>query len=188
MSSLNIPIEIASFLASLATTIGVPIALCQMRQYAKERREVDDAERKKRTLDYYQNRLHDQLIEYDKQLDTFELFGGRFGAKPVPGNLIASNKNAESLVRQYLIVLEPFAAGINTGIYDLNMFDRLYGENLLLQKKAVWDYIHFERKRWGFSQLYREYELMVSSLEVVHEVETHVLQPNVKAALPGFGQ
>lgn len=173
-----------SILADLATFIGIPVAIINIRLYIKERQEEIDAERKKKTLDYYQDRLHDTLVSLDRRLDEFEIFGGRFGQVEVSGERLAKEAGACRLVQEYLIKLEPFATGINTGVYDLNMFDRLYGENILFQKRAVWDFVKYERRRWGFTELYREYEAMISSLEQAHKGETSLAHPNDKAKLP----
>lgn len=84
-------------------------------------------------------------------------------------------------IKNYLNIMEIIATGINTGVYNINVFDRLYGDACIRYAKQLQDYIVCRRMIIGHPEMYADFELLVSKLEDIHKENRELL--NSKAII-----
>lgn len=75
----------------------------------------------------------------------------------------------EVTTKNYLNILEWISTGVNTGIYDLDVFDRLYGDITIRMYEQLNSYIQSRRRIKGEQELYQDYELLYNNLKKLHQ-------------------
>ena len=86
-----------------------------------------------------------------------------------------------SILKQYLNMMETIAAGINTGIYNIYVFDRLYGDVALRVSVQLEDYINNRRNLIGEQEIYKDYDELMNHLVEIHQKRKNIL--NEKAVI-----
>ena len=64
--------------------------------------------------------------------------------------------------------MEWISTGINTGVYDINVFDRLYGDVTIRMYNQLKNYIINKRIEINEMEVYQDYELLVKRLKQIH--------------------
>lgn len=85
------------------------------------------------------------------------------------------------ILKEYLNILEIVATGINTGIYNLDVFDRLYGDVCIRLADQLEDYIDKRREKTNEQEIYRDFDLLVWRLKDIHNKNAEFL--NSKAVI-----
>lgn len=163
-----------SFLANVATLLGLPFAAFEIRSQAITARKSFNRERRQKTLDEYNRSIHHQIIQKVRELDSClqEMSLGRFGEISISTDQIEPDGKLDLLIRDYLSILEPFATGLNEGIYDLKFFDKLYGLELIKGWSAISFYPAYLQKRTGISDIYAQYAKMMERLCRLHGIKS----------------
>ena len=71
--------------------------------------------------------------------------------------------------------MEILATGINTGIYNIHVFDRLYGDVCVRVAEQLEDYIANRRSAINEPEMYKEFDSLVISLKDIHNTRKGVL-------------
>jgi len=87
--------------------------------------------------------------------------------KHIPVDMIESNLQIQSLVRTYLSYMEYLSVGINTGVYDIYVFDRLSGSRTVKRFRVLRAYLEKRREETHHPQLGIDFERMVEELKKI---------------------
>lgn len=103
--------------------------------------------------------------------------------KPMAYSCVSSNANLVESIRTYLNVMERICGGVCMGIYNIDVFDRLYGDNALRTDAFLGDYIESRRRIRNAPDLYCDYERVIKELASIHKTRTEDSPVNERAAL-----
>lgn len=153
--------EIIEIAANIFTCVGILIALCEFYFFHKSIYADYERSKKQATIDLYMEHYND-IIQLNHEIYL------RYQRKKVPVEEIKNDDEFKQILKQYLNWMEWISTGINTDIYDMNVFDRLYGRAMVRLYEQLEDYIQYRRielKEW---EVYRDYELLVVKLKQIH--------------------
>ncbi|MCM1495974.1 MAG: DUF4760 domain-containing protein [Bacteroides sp.] len=162
---------IAQLIVDIFTCVGIIIALFEFHLLKKSTLADCERTQKQATMDLY--------IEIKEELYiTNQEIYKRFKRNIVNYEDIENNEEMLAMIKRYLNIMELMAAGINTGIYNIDVFDRLYGDVTVRLADQLQDYIHNRRKRVKAPELYLDFELLVVKLKKMHEKRGQLLNPD----------
>ncbi|MBR4720710.1 MAG: DUF4760 domain-containing protein [Clostridia bacterium] len=154
-------IEIITALAAAISAIIAAYALIQTKKYQKE---IKERERKQATIDAYRKLQEDVL---DKLV-----LCSKDEVKNVIENLdMHSCEEAYNDYRALIARCEHFAVGINVGIYDFEVFDKLGGLHIIYLYEKVKPMIMEVRKRIKTEVPYIEFEKLYKTLKEKHQLK-----------------
>jgi len=93
---------------------------------------------------------------------------------PLQPDIIYANKKLKNSVVRYLDSIEYFSVGINVKLFDIEIFDRLSGNDMIDIYYKLKPYIDDQRKLYSFA--YKDFENMVEKLREVHNNRIGLLQ------------
>lgn len=168
-------IEMIGIITNIFTCVGIIIALCEL--YFFHRSIYADYERNKKqaTIDIYINHYND-IIQLNHQIYL------RYQRKKIPVDDLKNDDEFKQILKQYLNWMEWISTGINTNIYDINVFDRLYGRAMVRLYDQLEDYIRYRRVETKEWEMYRDFELLVVKLKQIH-MEMRANEVNEKAEI-----
>lgn len=82
---------------------------------------------------------------------------------------IKANSKLEKTIRDHLNELEFICVGINIGIYDIDVLERLYGDVMVRLYEQLYDYIDFRRKERKTNIVFMEYEIDVKKMKKIQQ-------------------
>lgn len=166
MENMNIVLKIIELVLSGITSAGVIVAIINFllakKQYlSNQKKYLSNYERacKKDTIDIF-HEIKKEAKEIERQLYTNE---------PVIMDDINQNRDLYFEIKEYLSLLERFSVGVNTGIYDLNIADRLSGSFFINKYYQFHPFILDIRQKRQDKRLYDEFETMVKKLEKIRQ-------------------
>lgn len=168
-------VEIIGIITNIFTCIGIIIALCEFYFFRKSMYVDYERNKKQATIDMYMDN-YNEIIQLNHQIYL------RYQRNKIPIDEIKNDDEFKQMLKQYLNWMEWISTGINTGIYDIDVFDRLYGRAMVRLYDQLEDYIlyrRFELKEW---EVYRDYELLVMKLKQIHK-GMRVSEVNKKAEI-----
>lgn len=165
--------EKIEIITNIFTCVGIIVALCEF--YFFRRSTYADYERNKKqaTIDVYMSHYND-IIQLNHQIYL------RYQRNRIPVNEIKDDHEFRQILKQYLNWMEWISTGINTNIYDINVFDRLYGKAMVRLYDQLEDYIRYRRNELKEWEVYRDYELLVMELKQIH-MKMRVYEVNMNA-------
>ncbi len=154
-------LDIINIIANVFTCIGIIIAILEF--YLMKKSTLADSERsqKQATLDFYMT-VKDDLYMYNHSIYI------KFKRNEFKYTEIEKDDEFILILKNYLNIMEIMATGINTGIYNIDVFDRLYGDVCMRVADQLKDYIEKRRNMIGEEEIYRDYDLLISKLEKIH--------------------
>ena len=131
--------------------------------FNKKKSTLADNERgqKQATLDFYMT-VKDDLYVYNHSIYI------KFKRNEFKYAEIEKDEEFILNLKNYLNIMEIIATGINTGIYNIDVFDRLYGDVCMRVAGQLKDYIEERRNLMGEEEIYRDYELLILKLKKIH--------------------
>lgn len=91
----------------------------------------------------------------------------KFKNEPINISDLQKSKNAElyHIVFQYLSLMERLSVGLNTEVYDLDVYARICRSKTIRAWKQLEDIVEYRRKTLDNEKLYEEFEFMVKRLK-----------------------
>lgn len=153
-------VEIIQLVASCFTGVGIIVALCEFHFMKKATISEHERIQKQATIDYY-NSVCDKIYEANHKI--YE----KFKRDKFYYSQVENDEDITSTIKSYLNILETFATGINTNIYNIYLFDRLYGDTCIRVYNQLEDYIQHRRAKVNEPIMYLELEKMVGHLKEI---------------------
>lgn len=166
---LNTIVDISTIITNLFLAVGVIIAVFQLIQMKKSnllqtQSMMADHERRKKqsTLEFYTN-IYPHLSELRTKItDTF-------GSEYITPNdsRYANDINIQKTVYEYLVIIERFAVGVNTGIYDIGIFVNTSGKVVSDMYKKLSPIINEMRLTQNYPEMFSDFEKMSKEVEKI---------------------
>lgn len=117
-------VSISNVMANVAVVIGVPLSIAQLMKMQKDRLEKRTRDLRQSTIEFW-NRISGEIADFANDV-LFDLDDNDLSYAA-----ITSDKILHRRVRRYLSLMEQLAVGINSGMYNDIIFERLYGYTTL---------------------------------------------------------
>ncbi len=161
--------NISTIFANVAVIASLIVALRQLLKARKANKLSEDSVRlmRKTYLEEHTRNLRQGTIEFYHEInkETKDLIDDVILSKiNLDLNHILYNDDLHKRVRRYLSLMERFSVGINSGMYDLETFDRVQGKTTLLMYEALKQYIDYISEKYG-SYFYGDFLRLVKQLE-----------------------
>lgn len=163
--------EISTIVTNIFLSVGVVIAVFQLIQMRKSnvlqaKSLLADHERRKKqsTLEFYSN-IYPYLSEFRTKItDTF-------GNGYVTPDDVRYKQNTENqkMIYEYLVIIERFAVGVNSGIYDINVFAKTSGKVVSDMYKKLSPIIEEMRITQNYPEMFNDFEKMSKDIVEVRE-------------------
>lgn len=154
-------IETIGIIANIFTCIGIIIALLEFYLFHKSTYADYERNKKQATIELYMEHYND-IIKLNHEIYL------RYQRNKIPINEIVNDEHFRQILKQYLNWMEWISTGINTNIYDIDVFDRLYGKAMVRLYDQLKDYIAYRRNELKEWEIYQDYELLVVKLKKIH--------------------
>ena len=122
---------------------------------------ADHERRRKQSTIEYMNQIRDIYRSVDRKLTE------KYGKKSLNPEDVEKADMAD--LREFLSVLEHLSVGVNTGVYDVNLVNRMSGTFLLHTHDRVRPYINHARKERDSKTLYQEFGAMCRKIRDIRE-------------------
>ena len=158
----NISIILANVAVIAATVIGV----LQFIRFTRATKADHERRKKQATIEFYN--------EIDKEaflLESMMIEKGIIGHVPIA--TINEDVNFKEAVLRYMNLFERFSVGINTGVYDIYVFDRMMGRKVIYRFNSLRAYIEQRRSELNYQYLYNDFEKMIEYLKEVRKERFH---------------
>lgn len=164
-------LDILEIAVDIFTCIGIIVAALEFR--LSKSAVLADSERiqKQDTISFFMS-VKDDLYMYNHSI--FE----RYRNEKIVYAEIKDDQEFILVLKNYLNTMEIIATGINTGVYNINVFDRLYGDACVRYADQLQDYITSRRMVIGHPEMYVDYDLLVARLREIHKDNRELLNPN----------
>jgi hypothetical protein len=163
-------INISIIIANIAVFVGVIIAIIKLFQMEKsiklqEKSIVNDHDRRKKqaTLEY-----HTEM--YNIAFPKLRMLREKFGAEKISVESISKDKELEEDVILLLNTYEHICVGINTGIFDINLYKLLFGMGTIKCYEQLEDFIDSLR-RDRCPTVFADFKVTVSALKKMYAPE-----------------
>lgn len=168
---LSIIVEISTIVTNFFLSIGVVIAIFQLVQMRKSnilqsRSMMADHDRRKKqsTLEFYTN-IYPYLSEFRTKIT--DVFGNGY---VTPDDVrYKENTDMQKMIYEYLVIIERFAVGVNSGIYDINVFAKTSGKTVSDMYKKLSPIIEEMRVTHKYPEMFNDFEKMCKDVEKVRE-------------------
>ena len=171
MDTISIVFEIISAFFSAFACVGVIIAAKNLLFLKKQFLANYEVAKKKATIDFF-NETKKQAKEIERQL---------FKNQKIDWETVSKNDDLYYEIKEYLGLLEHFCVGVNIGIYDFDVANRLSGSFFINKYEQMYQIIIEIRKVRNDNSLYNEFEGMVYNLKSTRK-ETLPTEGNLKNA------
>lgn len=168
---LSVIVEISTIVTNLFLSVGVVIAIFQLIQMKKSnilqsKSLIADHERRKKqsTLEFYTN-IYPCLSEYRTKIT--DIFGS--GYVTPDDARYRQNADIQKIIYEYLVILERFAVGVNSGIYDINVFAKTSGKVVSDMYKKLSPIIEEMRINQNYPEMFNDFEEMSKNVEKIRE-------------------
>lgn len=164
-------IKISTIITNLFLSIGTIIAIFQLIQMKKSnilqsKSVMADHDRRKKqsTLEFY-SEIYPYLSECRTKIaDIFE------NGYVTPDNIkYKENTDIQKIIYEYLVIIERFAVGVNSGIYDINIFSKTSGKVVSDMYKKLSPIIEEMRISQNYPEMFNDFEKMSKDVEKVGE-------------------
>ena len=154
--------EVLQTVQTICICLGVIFSIIQL--YLMRKSMLADHERKKKqsTIEFYNN----INIESSKLTPMIEKNAEENGIL-----LVKTIKETPALMEaaaRYLTLMERFSVGVNTNVYDINVYDRMAGDTTIRNYERLRLWIEDVRKRRG-NFVYTDFERMIYELKEIRK-------------------
>jgi hypothetical protein len=146
---------VLSAVSLVFVVIGVIVAIWTLR--------ADHERRKKQaTLEFYQ-----QISELTEPLrnELKKVFGN--DVLNISDDRYKNSETLQSSIRYYLRIMERFSVGVNSGVYDINIFMRCCGKSTISYYRKLEPIIHSKRQG-GKDYIYSDFEQLVRHMDSIY--------------------
>lgn len=162
-------VSISTLITNSFLIVGVIIAIFQLIQMKKgnllqTQSILADHERRKKqsTLEFYTN-IYPQLSKLRTKIT--DVFGNEY---IMPNDSrYAEDINIQKTIYEYLVIIERFAVGVNTGIYDINIFVNTSGKVVADMYKKLSPIIEEMRLIQNYPEMFCDFEKMSNEVEKI---------------------
>lgn len=166
---LNTIVSISTIITNLFLAVGVIITIFQLVQMKKSnllqtQSMMADHERRKKqsTLEFYTN-IYPYLSELRTKIT--DAFGNEY---IMPNdNRYVQDVNLQKTIYEYLVIIERFAVGVNTGIYDINIFVNTSGKVVADMYRKLSPIIEEMRLTQNYPEMFCDFEKMSKEVEII---------------------
>ena len=153
--------------ANLAVIAGVVVAVMQLRKMR-----ISNDQQEQTFLADHERRKKQSTIEFYNEIDRETVVMKTLIYKKDPRgvinvDVIGSDAELAASIKRYLSLMERFAVGVNTNVYDIGVFDRIAGGATVKTYYKLREYILGARKK--SHSAYIDLELMVQDLEKIRK-------------------
>lgn len=164
-------VEISTIVTNIFLSVGALIAVFQLIQMKKSnmlqsKSLIADHERRKKqsTLEFYSN-IYPYLSEFRTKIT--DVFGNEY---VTPNDIrYKQNTDIQKMIYEYLVIIERFAVGINSGIYDINVFAKTSGKAVSDIYKKLSPIIEDMRVVHNYPEMFCDFEKMSKDVEEVRK-------------------
>lgn len=147
-------------ITNIFTCIGIFIAIWQLYLSRKATFAEHERIKKQATIELHRE-MYAQIYEMNHQIYL------RYGREEIAYEEIKKDEEFMQMVKTYLNTLEWMSAGVNMEVYDIDVFDRLYGMAMVRVAGQLENYIAQRREDTGEREMYTDYELLVKRLKKI---------------------
>lgn len=152
---MELTFEVIQAITNIFVIFGVIIALKQLIMSRKIAAADMERRKKEATVTF----TYEVLLQLDALKTSLENHG------TITYKEYIVNKELQVTIRQYLRLLERLSVGINTGIYDFDVFQRICGYRVWKRWCELQTVIYEMRKKKQSDNLYIEYEQIANRLK-----------------------
>lgn len=163
--------ELLDLIVNLFTCLGVVIAVLEFGRAYKASLAENERKQKQDTLEFYLT-IKNDLYQIN------HIIYNRYKRERIIYAEIENDEEFINEIKSYLNIMEIVATGINTGIYNIFVFDRLYCDVCVRVAVQLEDYIVNRRKLINEKEIYRDYDLLVEKLKVIQSQRNTLLNTN----------
>lgn len=164
-------VEISTVVTNIFLSVGTVIAVFQLIQMKKSnvlqsKSLMADHERRKKqsTLEFYSD-IYPYLSEF--RIKITDVFGNGY---VTPDDIrYKQNTDIQKMIYEYLVIIERFAVGINSGIYDINVFAKTSGKIVSDMYKKLSPIIENMRIIQNYPEMFNDFEKMSKDIVEVRE-------------------
>lgn len=164
-------VQISTIVTNLFLSAGVVIAIFQLIQMKQSnilqlKNIMADHERRKKqsTLEFYSN-LYPYLSEFRTKIT--DIFGNGY---VTPDDVrYKQNADIQKMIYEYLVIIERFAVGVNSGIYDINVFAKTSGKVVSDMYKKLSPIIEDMRISQNYPEMFNDFEKMCKDVEIARD-------------------
>lgn len=155
-------VEVSTIVTNIFLSVGAVIAVFQLIQMKKSnilqsKSLMADHERRKKqsTLEFYSD-IYPYLSEFRTKIT--DIFGNGY---VTPDDVrYTQDKDIQRMIYEYLVIIERFAVGINSGIYDINVFAKTSGKVVSDMYKKLSPIIENMRITQNYPEMFNDFEKM----------------------------
>ena len=152
-------VDIANIIASIGVIVGVFLAIAQLKKTAKIAEADHSRQRMQATIDFF-DKIRDKTTPLMSEIKKV------VGDNPVTIDQIDADPDLRSNVSQYLSLMERLSVGVNSQVYDYDIFRTLYGAVTVRAYYRLREYILHSRKQNGTNTIFEHFESLAKKLEV----------------------
>lgn len=164
-------VDVSTMVTNIVLSVGAVITVFQLIQMKKSnilqsKSLMADHERRKKqsTLEFYSD-LYPYLSEFRTKIT--DVFGNGY---VTPDDVrYKQNPDLQKMIYEYLVIIERFAVGVNSGIYDINVFARTSGKVVSDMYKKLSPIIEDMRIIQNYPEMFNDFEKMSKDVEKVRD-------------------
>lgn len=164
-------VEVSTIITNIFLSVGAVITVFQLIQMKKSnilqsKSLMADHERRKKqsTLEFYSD-IYPYLSEFRTKIT--DIFGNGY-VTPDDVRYI-QDKDIQQMIYEYLVIIERFAVGVNSGIYDINVFAKTSGKVVSDMYKKLSPIIENMRITQNYPEMFNDFEKMSKDVLEVRE-------------------
>lgn len=148
-------LEIIQLITNIFLIVGTIVAVIQL--WLNRRIAQMDLERRKKeaTISFTY-----EVLERVRELS--EMIDDEYDDEPVKIEEYQASVEMQNTIRQYLDIMERIAVGINTGVYDFDIYCRICGTSTVMYWKQLSHVIEARRKELQRPEIYIEFESLAN--------------------------
>lgn len=167
-------LTIFSIVVDIFTCFGIIIAVLEFHLLKKSTLSDNERNQKQATIDFY------MIVKDDLYTLNHSIYS-KYKREKILYSEIEEDQEFSLILKNYLNIMEIVSTGINTGIYNIDVFDRLYGDVCVRLADQLEDYITKRREIVKEQEIYRDFDLLVLRLKEIHNKDIELL--NSKAPI-----
>ena len=153
--AMSVVLDVVTIIANIAIIVSLVIAIKSFQ--ADNTRKLRQS-----TIDFYNEINKETMSLVDKVMVNKEIF---------TVEEIMSNAALHVQIRRYLSLMERFSVGINSDMYDIQVFDRIQGATTLSIYDALKPYLCWVHETYGL-YFYGDFELVVAQIKEIRKIRT----------------
>ncbi len=150
--------------------VGAIIALIQVGIGIRTLR-ADHERRKKQATILYLDNLRTSYRKWNNELVK------KFGTDPIgaeTANKITEDIGSWAILKDMLGLFEHLAVGVNTGVFDIDILNKMAGQYLIDVYDRWKVYINERRKDPKHQSVYMEYEILVNRIRLIRKKDDEI--------------